>query len=97
MLFIWKKGLCYFFHHFRQAFFTYPAIDVHGQLGRCVTGKDLGFFDADPAFDHRIDISYPAPMEVELSTSGILLDASGLQVPVQVAGLIRRDISGRRA
>jgi hypothetical protein len=30
-------------------------------MGRYVTNKDLGFFDADPAFNHKIDISHPTP------------------------------------
>jgi hypothetical protein len=46
----------------------YPAIDVHRQFWRGMTGKGLGLFDAHSTFDHKIDISHSAPVEVELST-----------------------------
>ena len=44
------------------------AVDVHGQLGGSVSGKGLGFFDGDAAFDYQVDIRFADGVEVYLAT-----------------------------
>ena len=60
-----------------------------------MTCKGLGFLNRDASLDDEIDVSEAARMKVNLATGSLFLDASFLQVDIEVASRMGRDIEQR--
>ena len=82
-------------YRFCQSFVSSPSIDIHGELRRGVAGELLCFFYADSALYNQIDIGHPKRVEIDLAAWGVLRYAGCLQIGVQVACRMRRDIEKR--